>query len=74
MYISVCICMYVCKHVCIYVRMYVCMYVCLSVTVNLGHIDCTIATDTRQREANVSVSIAKHAAMHYICEDKEALF
>ena len=32
----------------IYAYMYVCMYACISVTVHLRHLDCAIATDTRQ--------------------------
>ena len=39
------ICIYACMYICIYVCTFVCI-VCISVTVNSGHLNCAIATDT----------------------------
>ena len=42
-----------------FVYMYVCMHVCIAVTVNFGHLDCTIATDTQQRDEQLEAILSQ---------------
>ena len=44
--------------------MLVYMHVCISVTVNFGHLDCAITTDTRQHEEQLEAIPSPEVVVH----------